>query len=86
MKKLPLIARIMIWLVIGISLGVICQTSNIEWPIAIMATFRQLFGTFLSFVIPLIIIGLIVPGIVLSWERIWKRIVINDRTCLSFND
>lgn len=63
MKKLPLIARIMIWLVIGISLGVICQTSNIEWPIAIMATFRQLFGTFLSFVIPLIIIGLIVPGI-----------------------
>ncbi len=63
MKKLPLIARIAIWLVIGISLGVICRTTAFEWPIAIMATFRSLFGAFLSFVIPLIIIGLIVPGI-----------------------
>lgn len=63
MKKLPLIARIAIWLVIGISLGVICHTTALEWPIAIMATFRSLFGAFLSFVIPLVIMGLIIPGI-----------------------
>lgn len=63
MKKLPLIVRIAIWLVIGISLGVICRTTTLQWPIAIMATFRSLFGAFLSFIIPLIIMGLIIPGI-----------------------
>ena len=63
MKKLPLIVRIAIWLLIGISLGVICRTTAFELPIAMTATFRSLFGAFLSFVIPLIIIGLIIPGI-----------------------
>ncbi|AMC07733.1 dicarboxylate/amino acid:cation symporter [Turicibacter sp. H121] len=63
MKKLPLIARIAIWLLIGISLGVICRTTAFELPIAMTATFRTLFGAFLSFVIPLIILGLIIPGI-----------------------
>ena len=63
MKKLPLIARIVIWLLIGISLGVICRTTAFELPIAMTATFRTLFGAFLSFVIPLIILGLIIPGI-----------------------
>ncbi|MDB8436698.1 dicarboxylate/amino acid:cation symporter [Turicibacter sanguinis] len=63
MKKMPLILRILIWLIIGISLGVMCRTTELGLPIAIMATFRSLFGAFISFVIPLIIIGLIVPGI-----------------------
>lgn len=63
MKKMPLIVRILIWLIIGISLGVICRTTEFSLPISIMATFRSLFGAFISFVIPLIIIGLIVPGI-----------------------
>lgn len=63
MKKMPLILRILIWLIIGISLGVMCRTTELSLPIAIMATFRSLFGAFISFVIPLIIIGLIVPGI-----------------------
>lgn len=63
MKKLPLIARIVIWLLIGIGLGVICRTTAFELPIAMTATFRTLFGAFLSFVIPLIILGLIIPGI-----------------------
>lgn len=63
MKKLPLIARIIIWLLIGISLGVICRTTHFAGPIIVTATFRQLVSTFLGFVIPLIIIGLIVPGI-----------------------
>ena len=63
MKRLPLIARIVIWLFIGIGLGVICRTTQFVLPILVTATFRQLVSTFLSFVIPLIIIGLIVPGI-----------------------
>lgn len=63
MKKMPLILRILIWLIIGISLGVMCRTTELSLPISIMATFRSLFGAFISFVIPLIIIGLIVPGI-----------------------
>ena len=63
MKKLPLIVRIAIWLLIGISLGVICRTTAFELPIAMTATFRSLFGAFLSCVSPLIIIGLISPGL-----------------------
>ena len=48
MKKLPLIARIIIWLLIGISLGVICRTTHFAGPIIVTATFRQLVSTFLG--------------------------------------
>ncbi|MBW6411037.1 dicarboxylate/amino acid:cation symporter [Clostridium weizhouense] len=63
MKNLSLIKRIFLFLISGIVLGLVCKHTNILFPIKILATFSSLFSSFLSFVIPLIIIAFIVPGI-----------------------
>lgn len=63
LKNLSLIKRIFLALILGIGLGLICKSTNIVFPVRIFSTFSSLFGSFLSFVIPLIIIAFIVPGI-----------------------
>ncbi|MDQ0216306.1 Na+/H+-dicarboxylate symporter [Oikeobacillus pervagus] len=59
MKRFGLLPRIIIAIAAGIILGSILPA----WAIKIFATFNGLFGNFLSFAIPLIIIGFIAPGI-----------------------
>ena len=59
MKRIPLLVRI----VLAIALGIIIGQFAPEILIEIAATFTGLFGNFLSFVIPLIILGFIAPGI-----------------------
>ncbi|HLR40179.1 MAG TPA: dicarboxylate/amino acid:cation symporter [Virgibacillus sp.] len=59
MKGFGLLARIIAAIVLGIAIGSIAP----EWVIRVFATFNDLFGNFLGFVIPLIIIGFIAPGI-----------------------
>lgn len=59
MKGFGLLARIIAAIVLGIVIGSIAP----EWLIRVFATFNDLFGNFLGFVIPLIIIGFIAPGI-----------------------
>ena len=63
MNNLSLIKRIFLALILGIGLGLVCKNSNIVFPVRMLSTFSALFGNFLSFVIPLIIIAFIVPGI-----------------------
>lgn len=63
LRNLSLIKRIFLALVLGIFIGLICKSTNIIFPVKILSTFSSLFGNFLSFVIPLIIIAFIVPGI-----------------------
>lgn len=63
MNKFSLIKRIFLALILGILLGLECKTLNVVFPIKIRSTFSSLFSNFLSFVIPLIIIAFIVPGI-----------------------
>lgn len=58
-KKLGLLPK----LIIAIALGVIVGLVAPEKLIAIFATFNGIFNQFLGFVIPLIIIGFVVPGI-----------------------
>lgn len=57
--KFGLLPRIIVAIIVGILLGL----TGFEPLIRIFATFNGLFGNFLSFVIPLLIIGFIVPGI-----------------------
>lgn len=59
MKKIGLLPRLIIGLILGIVIG------NLGMPVLVrlLATFNGIFGNFLGFVIPLIIIGFIVPGI-----------------------
>ena len=76
MKKLSLITRIVLCLVLGIGVGLLCGANNIQFPVKILATFSGLFGSFLSFIIPLIIIGFIVPGIASLGSKSGKGLII----------
>lgn len=59
MKKLGLLPRIILAIVIGILVGLYLPAKLVR----ALVTFNGLFGNFLDFVIPLIIIGFIAPGI-----------------------
>lgn len=57
--KIGLLARIIIAILAAVTVGQVAP----EWFVRIFATFNSLFGGFLSFVVPLIIVGFIAPGI-----------------------
>lgn len=59
MKKFGLLSKIIVAIILGVALGSFAPL----WFIRLGATFNELFGNFLSFIIPLIIIGFIAPGI-----------------------
>ncbi|WP_203364469.1 dicarboxylate/amino acid:cation symporter [Bacillus sp. REN10] len=59
MKRFGLLPQI----ILAITAGIITGTLAPDWLIRVFATFNGLFGNFLNFVIPLIIIGFIAPGI-----------------------
>lgn len=50
-------------LIIAIIIGIIIGAFAPEWTVRIFATFNGIFGNFLGFAIPLIIIGFVAPGI-----------------------
>lgn len=57
--RLGLLARVLIAIVAGI----VCGLFFPDWLVRVFATFNGLFGNYLGFVIPLIIVGLITPAI-----------------------
>lgn len=59
MKKLGLLPRLILGLIVGIILGKVGFVPLLR----LMITFNGIFGNFLQFVIPLIIIGFVAPGI-----------------------
>lgn len=59
LKKLPLLARIIIAIALGIGLGLVFPLPVVR----VFVTFNSIFSHFLQFLIPLIIIGLITPAI-----------------------
>ncbi len=58
-QKFPLLARVAVAIVLGIVLGQIMPV----WLARIFTTFNGIFGNFLGFIIPLIIVGLVTPAI-----------------------
>lgn len=59
MKKMGLLPRLILAIIVGIGIGAI----GMEVPVRLLATFNGIFGNFLGFAIPLIIIGFVAPGI-----------------------
>ena len=59
LSKIGLLPRI----VIAIILGVVCGMFFPEWAVRGFVTFNSIFSNFLSFLIPLIILGLVTPAI-----------------------
>lgn len=74
MKKVAsnLLFKILVAMVVGIVGGLYLPVSVIR----VFVTFNSIFGNFLSFVVPLIIIGLIVPGLVELGKSSGKWLVI----------
>lgn len=64
MKKLGLLPKLILAITIGIIIGCIKgENTFVTFIIRSLATFNQIFGNFLGFVIPLIIIGFVASGI-----------------------
>lgn len=59
MKKLGLLPRLIIAIILGILIGLFGPAILVR----ILITFNGVFGNFLNFVIPLIIMGFVIPGI-----------------------
>ncbi|MBP8313700.1 cation:dicarboxylate symporter family transporter, partial [Clostridium neonatale] len=75
MNNFSLIKRIFFALILGIILGLACKQIEITFPIRVLSTFSSLFGNFLSFVIPFIIIAFIVPGIATLGKKSGKALI-----------
>ncbi|MDO7788685.1 dicarboxylate/amino acid:cation symporter [Desulforamulus aquiferis] len=64
MKKLGLLTRLIIGLALGILVGFISkEIIQADFLVRLLATFNGIFGSFLTYIIPLIIIGFVAPGI-----------------------
>ena len=59
LPKLPLLLKIAIAIALGLALGYVFP----DWLSRIFVTFNSIFSAFLGFCIPLIILGLVAPGI-----------------------
>jgi len=59
MKKFGLLGKLVLAIIGGIGIGLL----DIQFLVRVMATFNGLFGNFLSYIVPLIVIAFIVPGI-----------------------
>ena len=59
LRKIGLLPRLIIAIILGIIIGLVAP----QWFVRIFVTFNNIFGNFLSFVIPLIILGFVAPGI-----------------------
>lgn len=58
-KKIGLLPRLIIAIILGIIVGLVAP----EFVVGLGATFNGIFGNFLGFAIPLIIVGFVAPGI-----------------------
>lgn len=63
MRRIGLLPRLIIGLVSGIIIGYLCSVAGVEWPVRLLATFNALFGAFLIYIIPFIILGYVAYGI-----------------------
>lgn len=72
MKRIGLLPRILIAIALGIGAGFVLP----EWAGRIFATFNEVFSEFLSFIIPLLILGLVAPAIADLGKSAGKMLVV----------
>ncbi len=63
MKKIGLLSKLILGILAGIVIGLISASAGQLALVRLMSTFSAIFGNFLSFMIPCIIIGFVAPGI-----------------------
>ena len=80
MKKLGLLPRIFIAILLGIALGYVAP----QWVGQLCATFNAIYSQFLGFMIPMIIIGFVVPAIGDIGSRAGRMLVITALLAYGF--
>ena len=80
MKKLGLLPRIFIAILLGIALGYVAP----QWLGQLCATFNAIYSQFLGFMIPMIIIGFVVPAIGDIGSRAGRMLVITALLAYGF--
>lgn len=63
MKKIGLLPKLIIGIIAGILIGLLSVSMDNYVLIRIMNTFATTFGNFLKFMVPLVILGFVIPGI-----------------------
>lgn len=63
MKKMGLLPKLIIGIILGIIIGAVSRSTEVYFISRIFVTFSSIFGSFLSFIIPCIIVGFVAPGI-----------------------
>lgn len=78
MRRIPLLLRILIAIVLGVLLGRLLPV----WLVAVFTTFNSVFSSFLKFLIPLIIVGLVMPAIADIGKAAGRLLVIT--VCIAY--
>lgn len=78
--RLGLLGRIVIAIISGIAVGYIAP----DWTARLAATFNEVFGQFLGFLIPLIILGFVAPAIADLGSRAGRMLVITALLAYGF--
>ncbi|WP_432667639.1 dicarboxylate/amino acid:cation symporter [Wukongibacter baidiensis] len=58
-----LLPKLIAGIILGIIVGLVSRSVEVYFVVRILTTFTSIFGNFLGFIIPLIIIGFVAPGI-----------------------
>lgn len=78
--KLSLLPRV----IIAIGLGTLCGLFSPDWATRIFLTINDLFGNFLDFIIPLLILGLVAPGIADLGSKAGRMLLITAALAYGF--
>lgn len=62
-KKIGLLPKLIAGIILGIIVGLISRSAQVYFVVRLLSTFTSIFGNFLKFIIPFIIIGFVAPGI-----------------------
>lgn len=74
--KRKLKVNLLVWIVISIIAGVLCGNFFTGWMVRSFLTFNSLFSNFLSFSIPLIILGFVTPAISEIGKGVGKILIV----------
>ena len=62
-KKIGLLPKLILGIILGIIIGLISKATEVYFVVRLLSTFSGIFGNFLGFIIPFVIIGFVAPGI-----------------------
>jgi Na+/H+-dicarboxylate symporter len=63
LKRIGLLPKLVIAIILGIMIGYVSMTANNFFVVRVLATYTSIFGGFLKYIVPFIILAFVAPGI-----------------------